>query len=364
MKRINKPCPVKLFFLALICFLPALALAQTDHKPSFFYSLNSRTGKNVPHRKEIMHLDYPYNGIEFKMGWQTTGTTQWQQAYRYPSLGIGFNWNTFHTNILGNPAAAYAFSSFPLFRLGPLRFDIETNLGLSYGINPYDEVANPLNTAIGSPLNGFFGLYFEQTFFWDKQLQLFVSEGFSHYSNASLGYPNFGLNVPSLKVGVRYHPGVTDLQKTDFAPVTDNWSLVSMLYSGQREMMDKKKYIELALNQSVYYRKRYKNRFGLGYELAYNEARGARSKVQANGVTFGDLITGAVFLTHEFMIERITLLTQIGVYAFNIPADTFYFERIGIGFRVLPKTRLLMNLKAHYFKAEYLEFGIAYDLSK
>ena len=135
------------------------SFAQDEVKTPYFYSINYRTGNNKPHREVIKNLTYPYRGVDLKFGWQTIGKQPWQVAYRYPSFGVGINWNTFKTDIIGEPVAAYFFTNFPQITTKWARLDLEVDLGLSYGINPYDSITNPNNFATGTATNVFFGLF-------------------------------------------------------------------------------------------------------------------------------------------------------------------------------------------------------------
>jgi hypothetical protein len=349
--------------LFLAFFLSAtLCFAQENSFQNYFIDLNYRTGKNTPHRQSIENLKYPCDGAEIKLGWQTTGKSYWQQAYRYPSLGVGFNWNTFQTDLIGAPFALYFFTSFPQFRLGPVKLDLEFDLGLSYGINPYHPETNPDNMATGSRTNLFYGMYLEQTIFWNKPIQLFISEGISHYSNGAIEHPNFGLNIPSLKFGVRYHPTRYPFLKSEKPEVKRYTYATFMLSSGIKKLdYPKPIYKEVSIIPTVWTRLNYKRQVGAGFEIAYNEARRMQRNLPNPVLDFPDLITYSVFLSHEKIIEDFTLLTQFGVYLKNQPALTFYYERIGIGYYIAPNFRVMLNLKAHYIKAEYLELALCYD---
>lgn len=337
--------------------------AQTPLKTPSFFSVNFRTGENRPHRPIIKNLTYPYRGVDLKMGWQSIGKQYWQQSFRYPSYGIGVNWNTFKTDVLGDPFAAYFYTNFPQITTKWARLDLEVDLGLSYGIHPFDSVTNPNNYSTGTAINAIFGLYLEQSFNLGKHLDLFVSEGFTHYSNGALGFPNLGLNIPSLKFGVRYQPNYREkIPKTISPPFETKWQINTYLGTGIKTLYFPTPYFrEYLIAPTLFIRPSYKRRLGLGFELAYNESiRGSYHKRDYAGM---QLVTSAVFAAHEFIIERFTIVTQFGIYLKNQPASTFYYERVGMGFYLTPSTRIVLNLKAHYFKAEYVETGIVFDLN-
>jgi hypothetical protein len=352
----------------VICFfffflIVSQGFSQNDPKSTLFVSLDYRHGENVPHREIIKNLRYPYRGVDFKIGWQTLGKKDWQQAFRYPSLGIGVNWCTFKTEILGEPFAAYFFTNFPQIATSWFRLDLEVDFGLSYGIHPYDKISNPNNFSTGSSLNSIFGLYLEQSFHILPQVDLFVCEGLCHYSNGALGWPNLGLNIPSLKFGVRAYNEAPDYIKSKVKPKYNrSFSVVTTLAGGTKKLFaPTPSYNELLISPTLFYRSGFKRRVGVGFEVAYNES--------VIGLDFErnfkveELLTYAVHFSHEFIISRFTILSQFGIYLKNSPSDKFYYERIGFGYFLTKNLRVVFDVKAHYIKAEYLEFGLSYDLN-
>lgn len=358
------PWQCLLLCFVLIQLFPLNNLAQTskETRTPFYFSLNYRNGENKPHRNIIKNLTYPYEGVDLKFGWQSIGKQSWQQAYRYPSFGVGANWCTFSTDVLGSPAAIYFYTNFPQLSTRYLRVDLELDMGLSYGIHPYDKVNNPNNFSTGSSMNALFGLYIEQSLHVGKHLDLFVSEGFSHYSNGALGYPNLGLNIPSYKLGLRYQPNVVELIRSDVWRTKHyGFELITHLASGAKTLnAPDPLYMQYLLAPALYYRPSYKRRIGMGLELAYNEAvAGWSVKNTYSGL---QLLTLGIFAAHEFIIEKFTLFGQFGIYLWNKPTGKFYYERIGASYYLTRPVRLALSLKAHYFKAEYVEGGLIFDL--
>ncbi len=365
-----KPFRTKIYLLLffMLILLSISSYSQEKGSSTFFYSLNYRTGENKPHREVIKNLMYPYKGFDLKFGWQTGGNRDWEVAYRYPSLGLGLNWNTFDTKILGEPVAAYFYTNFPQITTDWFRVDLEVDLGMSYGINPYDKVTNPSNMATGSSLNAFFGIYLEQSFHVAPRVDFFVSEGLTHYSNGAIGWPNLGLNIPSLKFGFRhYYEKPKYVNKGKKIEFDRNFQLNTYIGFGSKKLFaPTPTYREILISPSLYYRLSYKRRLGLGFEVAYNESK--------QGLRFWDpyepkeLITYAVHLSHEYLIEKFTILAQLGLYLGESPSDYningyYIYERLGLGYYLFKNTRLTLCLKAHYIKAEFVEFGLAYDIN-
>lgn len=352
---------IVLFFF-LLFLAPKFILAQNEPKTPYYFSADFRTGENEPHREDVENLTYPYRGIDLKLGWQTLGKQPWQVAYRYPSFGVGINWATFNTDVLGTPYALFFFTNFPQITTKWIDLELNVDFGISHGIHPYDSITNRNNKATSAAFNAYFGLYLEQLIHLNKHIDAFISEGFTHYSNGGLSYKNIGLNIPSLKFGIRYQPHFHDKLNKGLKPeLTKNWSLVMAVYTGTRKWNSPSlDYREVLISQTIYYRPGYKRRVGLGLEMAYNESiRIVDGRENEKGK---QLLTYSVFAAHEFLIKRFTIVTQFGIYLYNMPSDKFYYERIGMAYYLTPSTRIVLNLKAHYFKAEYVETGLVFDL--
>lgn len=360
---------ILLFFIFFTCKI----FAQTETTTPYFVQLSHVRGENKPHRPIIANLTYPYRGVEVKFGWQSIGKKPWQVAYRYPSYGLGLNYSTFKTEILGIPTSLFFFTSFPQINSKIININLDVNFGLSYGINPYDKINNPQNFSTGSTVNAFFGIYLEQSIHIDKKIDIVLSEGLTHYSNGAMGYPNLGLNVfPSIKIGFRNHQFETTKLNRSLNPLyKKNWQLSFYIGGGIKTLFAAKPlYRELVLQPSIYYRTSYKRRIGLSYDIIYNEAiTGIWTRSNESG---GELITQAVLLSHEFLINRFTIITQIGMYVVNLPFDKVAYSkydidsivsRLGIGFHLTPWMKIVLNLKSHYVKAEYIETGLVFNLN-
>jgi hypothetical protein len=350
-------------WLFLQLFVFAKLYPQSETPTPLFIQFDCQIGENKPHRPVVENLTYPYRAVNLKFGWQTTGNADWEVAYRYPSYGFAFSYGTFGSDVIGEPVSIYFFTNFPQITTRFFRLDFEVDLGISHGINPYDEVLNPYNFSTGSSFNALVGFYFEQSFHLSPQVDFFVSEGFSHYSNGALAYPNLGLNIPSLKFGIRYTAPAPTYKKPIGKPAFKRrFQLITYIGGGTKKLFGPTpSYNEVLISPSFFLQTGFKRRLGVGFELAYNEAfKGIYKKEHYTGE---QLLTYAVHVSHEFLIERFTILTQLGCYLSEPPSDKYCFERIGLGYYLTKHMRLVLNIKAHYIKAEYVEAGLCFDLN-
>ncbi|MFC7666089.1 acyloxyacyl hydrolase [Hymenobacter humi] len=77
--------------------------------------------------------------------------------------------------------------------------------GLAYLTNPYNRDTNRKNNIASSFLNATLQLRFEYDYALTPHLGLLAGLGLNHYSNGATTKPNFGVNLPSVVLGLNYH---------------------------------------------------------------------------------------------------------------------------------------------------------------
>ncbi|MBD1422112.1 acyloxyacyl hydrolase [Sphingobacterium chuzhouense] len=134
------------------------------------------------------------------------------QIYAHTYQGIGVSFYSFgNQRELGSPKTMYFFQRSNITQFNTsLALDYEWNFGLSTGWKPHNFEHNPYNVAIGSKTNAYLnaGLYLRWTL--AQRMGLTTGIDFTHFSNGNTNFPNAGLNMLGLKIGVLY-----DFRKKD-----------------------------------------------------------------------------------------------------------------------------------------------------
>ncbi len=156
-------------------------------------------------------------------------------AHTYQGIGVSF-YNFGNRRELGNPKTVYFFQRSNITQLSlNTALDYEWNFGLSTGWKPHHFVHNPYNIAIGSKANAYLnaGLYVR----WRLTPHTDLATGldFTHFSNGNTNFPNAGLNMLGLKMGILYdfkkresvtkHTKIPDSLRTSY-PKHINYDLV------------------------------------------------------------------------------------------------------------------------------------------
>lgn len=146
------------------------------------------------------HLKYSFSLPKGSLG---------SEVYSDTYQGVGLTFFDFrNSRELGNPVAAYLFQRSRVAKLTSfVSLDYEWNFGLSNGWKPYDYMDNPNNIIIGSKVNAYmnFGVFLK----WNlmNNINLMTGIDVTHFSNGNTEFPNSGLNMTGLKMGLAYDFG-------------------------------------------------------------------------------------------------------------------------------------------------------------
>lgn len=347
-------------------------------------------GSIMAHHDEMKDLtENPFYAVEFKLGWQTYGTREWEEIYKYPTHGIGFYISDFNSDAVGQPMALYYFMDFPLKRWnnGDL-FNFEFGVGVSYNINSFDPIENPDNIAIGSPVNVYFNFNFEFTFPLNDRWALTPGLGVTHFSNSSTVQPNLGLNMIDLNMGVAYNfnpiKNFTKFQDPDYEPALKpefvkeerdpifrrwNWYIHGAGGVRQTGKTGDTFWGIGTADTEVNYQFSHVYRLGLGVDYLY-DAGNIQHFIDDDGLLDPSYDPDkdnwylGVHIGNELLIDRATILLHIGYYLREtIDISLPVYIRLGARYHIFDNIFLQASFKTHHIgQAQYIEWGLGIDL--
>jgi len=143
------------------------------------------------------HLKY-----SFSYGPSTDAGRFYPGAYQ----GVGVGVNGFGNKAgLGIPVSVYVFQGAPVWRLGEgLSLGYEWNFGASMGwktCNGYDAHSNLI---VGSRVNAYINLGVMMDWEITDHLSMNAGIDLTHFSNGNTSYPNPGVNLAGVRVGMKY----------------------------------------------------------------------------------------------------------------------------------------------------------------
>ena len=353
-------------------------------------------------------------GGEIAFELQPKGTHQWEQFWRFPTIGFGLvGLDLGNPKILGQAFAVYPYLLVPMVDTRHFQMNYKIGIGTSFltktwkrcdtesGVN-----AATANSAIGSIMNIYLNTGFNFQFPINEQFAITADLGYSHVSNGSFITPNTGLNILYGQIGARYSfekchecrfvknpafelpygfminvgasAGVRQLyyQENKFYPVgAGNIGITAPIGNWYALGGSFDFFFDGAFNQ------KYDNKWKTSFERYYLTENRNENKMR-----FG------ISLCNEFIIGKLTGTFDWGVYLYNPlknfePGDEivnnnnkeplkkgiFYkyniekedgwnYFRMGLRYRFWDNIFVSVTLKTHLQKAEMITFGVGYYL--
>lgn len=270
----------------------------------------------------------------------------------------------------------YSYVQSNLFRTKKLSLSTKVGGGLGYVTRPFNIESNPYNHVFGSHLNVFINLGITARYKIYSRWYVSLNLAMNHLSNGASKKPNHGVNTLSCGFGVGYslndidNPNSSERVK---APKSNARDLVSFISYGRSQRSPYKPdfYPALTFNINHLWWISKKTAWGVGVDAIYYEAApfeyvivGEQYSTEQYDFTAADKMYGCVFGSYNFRFNRTQLFAHVGVYLLykTVPQHLIY-PRIGIRQELFKNIYANVSIKASFFKAEFIEFGLGYRLN-
>ncbi len=365
-----------LFFLVVIFSLQGMFAQQNELK---FYSLDADYyyGGIIEHNPDISHLitDHP-TGIILALNRKTYGFNEWEERYNHPDWGFTFIYQDLKNKALGKNYSLYGHYNFYFLKRN---FSISLGQGIALASNPYDPETNFENNAYGSRLLSATHLkfnYIKENLF--KGIGFHAGFGVIHYSNANFKAPNTSTNTLYFNAGISYH-----FNYVNFPTLIPSGSWRSVNYAERIKYniairTGRNEADVNGLGQFPFYvisafadkRINYKSTFQVGADVFYSHF--LKELIRYRSIAFPeDGLVGdedykriGVFIGHELRFNKVSFVSQLGYYVYwPYEFENRIYNRLGLK-RYFYKDKFFaaVTLKAHWAKAEAVEFGLGIRL--
>lgn len=357
-----------IFFLI---FFPVLVFSQEENS-SYNVDVNNFYGKILNHSDHISHLlNQSPEGVVISLNKKTFGENSWESLFNYPDYGLSFQYQNNKNEVLGDMYGLYGHYNFYFFNRNIM---FRVGQGIAYNTNPYDPQANPLNMAYGTKFMPatYFMLNYKKENIWNN-LGLQAGLSFFHHSNANLRTPNTSTNTIAINIGAVYsfqkskenfYRKNTDSTKFK-EPLRYNFAFRTgftesdAIGSGQFPFYVFSGYVDKRLSRKSAVQ------FGVDFFMMKYLEQSVRfiAAVKPEVSPDTDYRKGGVFIGHELLINKFTVETQFGYYAYR-PLDYLdpVYQRLGLKYYFAKQISLGVGLKTHMAKAEAMEFSLAVRL--
>ena len=364
---------MRVIFTFILFFFCGLIWAQ-ELSNNNSLDINYFRGNIALHNNSILHLIQGHpEGVIVSWNKKTFGEEAWQQRFNYPDYGLSFSYQNLKNEDLGNNYALYGHYNFYFLNR---QLMLRIGQGIAFTTNPYDKITNSKNIAFGSKFmsSTFAMIQYKKSRIIDR---FGVQAGLSliHYSNANVKAPNTSINSVTLNLGLTYDFSEEDPEyrydldddKKYTEPIKYNIVFRSginesdIVGSGQYPFYIVSAYADKRINR--------KSALQFGTDLFFSNF--LKELIYYNSVAFPDREIDpdtdykrvGVFIGHELFINKLTLVTQFGFYAYYpFDFEGRVYQRIGVKRYFGGRWFGALTLKTHAARAEALEFGIGIRL--
>jgi len=389
----------RLVILASAIFLFSCLSAQDSAQKVQVYkssewSAQLMGGYLIPHHSDMMAMYRHATGINVK----------YRSAINQPN-GNGANIDkitygyTFNLLNLGSEVAGYAIGAGGLVmpQSGKYNYWI-LGMGIGYLTKRYDEFGNPRNPAIGSHLNGMMhlGYHLDVGPYLNKWgWKMYAEAGMVHFSNANWRQPNFGVNIPYLSIGakrtlflasnnygkvIEIRPEVETGINNKSAPwkhieqigaipsrsYLRNQHLLGLRFGRRQIELDQRRtFVNAVLEYNCEFRRALLGpSFRVGANVFFDKSyMYSKFGLKSDAYSLNDFTEVAITAGSHWEYGKWGFIADAGLYLFR-PDDTKrrYYEGVGVSYRATQRVYLIARLKAHLSSADYMEWGVSYQL--
>ncbi len=334
---------------------------------AFGFEIKTTYGFVIAHRPvlEILQERHTY-GMELSYLIPADGSKSFQKKFLYPDVGWTLAWfNLGNPKRLGSGLAIYPFVNFPLHLKNDWRLHFRYGIGLGYVEKVFDAKENTKNAAIGTHLNGVmhFDVHMEKVI--SRRTLLELGAGITHYSNGSTGIPNLGINVATANLGLIHYlgQGKPIYQGKDEMP-KDKAHIQTFIAGAFKKIYPPqgKRYYAGTISASYIHPIKSKSSWGIGLDLFYDNSLIERlQRENKPNVSQSDNYRPGIFGSYELRLGHVGMLLNMGIYPYTKwKGDGNFYHRIGSRY-YFNNLFFLMNLKTHYAKADFIEWGVGYS---
>jgi hypothetical protein len=338
------------------------------------------SGKIIKHSSKFTAPIPPVsNAFDVNFVWQTYGKKDWHQRRNFPVIGAGITYTGYGNNdVYGRCVGVYPNLQFRLLKRKSFEWTLRCGDGIGYVTRKYQRT-NPvdtLNTAIGTNINDFAIFMTDLRVHVNDHWQFQFGANFTHISNTDYHQPNLGVKMLGGHVGVQFYPVTCKPQPIvkELPPLKNRWLAEVRLGIAHNEARAKDSMVVPSYIATFYASKRWRNvnKFFVGFDYAYHSD--VYQFLKYYGVEYGHEMghswDGAFFAGNEFLVGRLGLVGQLGVYYHQtyLKFDPIY-QKIGGNFYIVKQEKGILKelfvsamLLTHEIVAQYGELGVGVGL--
>jgi hypothetical protein len=351
----------------------------SQHESGLEY--RSKIGFLAAHRGTMGHLAQQHSFAgEISYYVIPKGTKFWHGSYRYPKMGgTLFVGSVGNMDVLGIYGGLYGFMEFPFVSKRHFRFYGKLSSGLGYTNKVYDPVKNPKNVAMSSHVNALVCLGLKNEFHF-KSSYISLGLDLTHFSNGANKVPNLGINLPYFSVGFGHRLNWRKLSPDKALTASTEKSVImeisapatprkKWLYGMTGILSLKEIFPTNGLKYGVYALNLHMRRFSkpkvgveLGFDVISKQAiLGYKPEIPKSQ---WDILQMGLYAAYLLPLDQFHFVLGMGAYVKDKykPEDPMY-HRIGMRYYFKNGLNAQIQLKTHWARADYVEWGFGYTFN-
>ncbi len=355
------------FLLLLVCF--AYFTQAQGFKDRFSVCVFAERATLLPHHKMMYPLaEEKFNNFSANIYIQPKELSYWRVAYRLPETGVTFLYSEMSSNSqLGSAFAIMPFMKFALNSSQKYQHKIYFGCGIGYLNKTFDRLDNYKNIAIGSHFNAALRIFYSFEKPICKFLNLETGFGITHFSNGAMALPNRGANQMSLSLGLKinnlYKPFA--FSQIDTTKFSSSFTQEFYLFSGIKQLYlgDETKYSTFTFGLALTYKYKSLKATILGLDFFYDSSEYTFYKDNNIEKSMTSFIKSGLYIGHQWFFNKMSFALHFGTYLYaknRVGEAGDFYNRLVLRYQILPKLELNSSIKAHFAKADYMEWGLVY----
>ncbi|MBK7172880.1 MAG: acyloxyacyl hydrolase [Bacteroidales bacterium] len=329
----------------------------------------------INHHLEMQIFNSHFPAFEINLGKETFGEYRWQRMYSYPFIGVSY-WYSHLGNspLLGSAHAVFPYVNYPLIRDQKHELNFRLGLGLAYLTQKFDRIENYKYLAIGSHVNAAANLMFEYRWMFSPRMNAAIGLALMHFSNGSMKTPNYGINIPSLNLGLSYRLSKANPYLTR--------KMLPELYVFE---FDGKRSVTLDLGATIAYKDMgseygrtfmiynvfgnvvkpvsFKSAVGAGFDLTID--RSDPFFLKRKGMEFDrefQKMRIGLNAAYQLSMSKLSYMFNLGFYVSGKVRPSISYFKLGLHYDITPQVFATLALRTHFAQADYVGFGLGYKL--
>ena len=356
-----------ILFFALLFLSYSLPAQKADSSVYSFWGFQAHYGFIIPHSIAIEPVSHTNPiGFEISINKLKTSFRSWKIFDHYNISGIQAGYFNFQNpEIVGSTFTLTLFTE-PIINYGDRYiFSLKAGIGISYQTKIYDPETNELNQFFSTGIA--FPLYIRARFKYMicEKTFLTLSGSYNHISNGAIKTPNYGINFPTVSLGIEYFQkpipklGRVYIDERN-KKLSDQYFIIQVL-SGYKEVYGEPVY---AFGLHTRYTRQIRTRYALnaGAEIILDGGEKRLIEIRDPGHDYKRI---ALTAGQDFIFGKVIFTQYFGFYVYSpYKAENLVYQKYELTYKFNPKVSAGIFLQAYTSHAVLTGLCINYIFRK